>query len=57
MLCVCVVGVDKSILWVGGYFLWWGGGVWKYILVGWEVRGHILWVGKSGWRFILSEWG
>ena len=34
-----------------------GGGMWKYILVGWEVRGHFLWVGKSGWRFILSEWG
>ena len=34
MLCVCVVGVGKSILWVGGYFLWWVG-----------VCGSIFWLG------------
>ena len=34
MLCVCVVGADKDILWVGGYFLWWVG-----------VSGNKFWLG------------
>ena len=68
MLCVCVVGADKGILWVGGYFLWWVGACGNKFWLGgrcvdtfygWErVGGGLFWVsGGNRGMFWVSEGG